>query len=218
MPTYIPLVLVQDNRPSRNSQTWFIFHSNNEFLVVWGCLLFASLPNVNLSSLKGCLSMSSKDLIDHSSQNTRTSGKERIKCMQDGQFWIGTEQIIHVDRSESISHIIDDGFNHLCEVGMTWCCCNETVPEAHAMIDRSSRLNDIERVTNKMWGDEYNLVVALGSTISETYLILWNHKSNVWFHSQIQICFQHNIHIGVDTSMNQQGTIPKQVGLEGPWS
>mmetsp|Transcript_27549 Transcript_27549/g.66989 ORF Transcript_27549/g.66989 Transcript_27549/m.66989 type:complete len:200 (-) Transcript_27549:317-916(-) len=45
-------------------------------------------------------------------------------------------------------------------------------------------------------------------------LIFWNHKANIRFNGQIQVCLQQNVHVSVYTTMNQKNAVSKQVSLE----
>mmetsp|Transcript_12626 Transcript_12626/g.35811 ORF Transcript_12626/g.35811 Transcript_12626/m.35811 type:complete len:487 (-) Transcript_12626:412-1872(-) len=185
---HVPLVLVQDDGPSRNLLARLVVDSNDEFRPLSQSILFALFPQVDLARFELCLAVSAEHLVHHGSENAGPGGEECIERVQHAHFRIGAEHGVRVDPREAVSNVVDDRLDGFGQKGVSRCRRNESVPQAHSPIHGRSRL------------------------------VLWNHEPNVRSNGEIEVGFQHDIHVGIYPAADQQHAVAKQIGLEGPRS
>mmetsp|Transcript_19766 Transcript_19766/g.40804 ORF Transcript_19766/g.40804 Transcript_19766/m.40804 type:complete len:287 (-) Transcript_19766:280-1140(-) len=105
--------------------------------------------------------------------------------MEHAQFRMRAEHVVRIHTSEAIANVVDNGFDGFRQKRMTRGGRNKPVPQTHSTIDGDARF------------------------------VLGYHESDVRRDRNIEICLEHDVHIGIHTAMNQQHAIAKQIGLEG---
>lgn len=123
--------------------------------------------------------MTTQGLVDDRSQNARTNHKKRTQGMQHRKFRVRTKGWIDIDQGEAVAHIVDYCLNGLCQKGMAGSSSDKSLSRDTGAYRRAIQ----QRV---------------GSIV---------HEINVASNSRTKIGFQQDIHVGLETTINEQDTI-----------
>lgn len=117
---HVPLILLQDNRATRDTGAGVLGAEHKS--CPGGTL------GIQFTSFKAGLAVATSDAVNGSAEQTRTSRKESVKGVENGQFGVGTKGGVRVDSREAVANLIDNRLNRLDEVRMARGSGNETVP------------------------------------------------------------------------------------------
>mmetsp|Transcript_34419 Transcript_34419/g.61820 ORF Transcript_34419/g.61820 Transcript_34419/m.61820 type:complete len:224 (-) Transcript_34419:1971-2642(-) len=164
MSSHIPLVLLQDNRPSRDTNP---------------SLTNTTQWHFQITLHKRLLQLPSHHLIHRQSQNTRPRRKQRAERMHHRKLRIRTHHPIVIHHREPIPNVIHHPFDRPRQVWMRRRTRDKSIPKAHAMIRLDPR--SVDR----------------------------HHESHIGWNGRVQVTLQHDIHIGVDSALDEEDAVTK---------